>query len=166
MRAYVLGPGLRPSPPGAVGELYVGGAVGRGYLGRPGLTAERFVADPFGPPGARMYRTGDLARWNADGQLEYLGRADDQVKIRGFRIEPGEVEAALRRASAASRSARPWCGAARTRGRLGAWSAYVVVRPAHAGAPDGPAELRRFAAERLPDVHGARPPSCCWTGCR
>ncbi|WP_017557656.1 non-ribosomal peptide synthetase [Nocardiopsis baichengensis] len=147
-RAYVLDARLRPVPPGVVGELYLAGAgVARGYLGRPGTSAERFTADPFGPPGARMYRTGDLVRRLAEGAVDYIGRSDGQVKVRGFRIELGEIAAALeahgRVAAAAVDTWEPVTGDRRI-------AAYVVPAPGGDGAP-GAAELRAHLAERLPD---------------
>ncbi|HEU4560571.1 MAG TPA: amino acid adenylation domain-containing protein, partial [Longimicrobium sp.] len=143
-RAYVLDRGGRPVPIGVGGELYLGGVqVGRGYLHRPALTADRFVPAPFGAePGARLYRTGDRARWRADGALEYLGRMDHQVKVRGFRIEPGEIEAAL----AAHPAVREAVVAARDDGGETRLVAYVV---AHGQAPPADA-LRAFLRERLP----------------
>ncbi|MET9443778.1 non-ribosomal peptide synthase/polyketide synthase [Streptomyces sp. NPDC006610] len=144
--AHVLDPVMRPVPPGAEGELYVGGdGLARGYLGRPGLTASRFVAHPSGPPGARLYRTGDLVRQRADGELEYLGRADRQVKVRGFRIEPGEIEAALLRDPAVREAVVVVREEEPARGRL-----VGYVTPADAAARPEPARLRTALAAALP----------------
>ncbi|HVR09421.1 MAG TPA: amino acid adenylation domain-containing protein, partial [Thermoanaerobaculia bacterium] len=156
-RLYVTGRDLMPLPVGVPGELLIGGdGLARGYLAHPALTAERFVPDPFGPPGARLYRTGDRVRTTPSGALEFLGRFDHQVKLRGFRIELGEVEAALaahptvREAAVLLREDRP------ADRRL---VAYVVARGPRPSDPDGIApppaeistsELRAFLAARLP----------------
>ncbi|MCS0604345.1 non-ribosomal peptide synthase/polyketide synthase [Streptomyces sp. LP11] len=144
-RAYVLDSRLRPQPPGVTGELYLGGGgLARGYLGRPGLTAQRFVADPFGAPGARMYRTGDLVRWSAEGELEYVGRTDQQVKVRGFRIELGEVEEALRRCPGVAEAAVTVTETDGNRRLTG----YVVAVPGQRVEPES---ARRTLGRTLPD---------------
>jgi acyl-coenzyme A synthetase/AMP-(fatty) acid ligase/acyl carrier protein len=146
-QVYVLDEQMGPRPVGVPGELYIGGAgLARGYINRPGLTAERFVPNPFGrQTGQRLYRTGDRVRWRAGGELEFLGRFDEQVKLRGYRIELGEIETILERHEAVRRAAvtirqqqngDPW---------LVAYVAYA------AGAAVSEQELRKYLGAHLPD---------------
>ncbi|MEU4985664.1 amino acid adenylation domain-containing protein [Streptomyces sp. NPDC021969] len=146
VRAYVLDSALHPVEAGRQGELYLAGdGLARGYLRRTGLTAERFVADPFGPPGARMYRTGDLARWRPDGQLDFRGRVDAQVKVNGVRVEPGEVEAVFARHPAVAEAV------VRVRKGTGGGARLVAcLVPAEGARLPGRDALRDWAAERLP----------------
>lgn len=145
MQAYVLDNSLQPVPPGVKGELYIAGeSLARGYLKRPDLSAERFVANPFGAPGSRMYRTGDIACWRPDGELLFMGRSDHQVKIRGFRIETGEIESVLLKhpdiaqATVIVREDKP--GLLQLVG-------YVVLK----NSTSDPLQLRRYLREYLPE---------------
>uniref|UniRef100_UPI00296F1243 non-ribosomal peptide synthetase n=1 Tax=Streptomyces pharetrae TaxID=291370 RepID=UPI00296F1243 len=146
LRVHLLDTEGRPVPPGATGEMYVSGAgVAAGYLNRPGLTADRFLDDPYGPPGTRMYRSGDLARRRPDGTLDYRGRADAQIQLRGFRVEPGEIEAVLAAHPGVARAA-----VVPRRAENGALHlvAYTVLS---GDAPVSPAELRAHTAAHLPE---------------
>ncbi|WP_432140281.1 amino acid adenylation domain-containing protein [Streptomyces sp. bgisy084] len=145
-RLHILDENMAPVPVGVPGELYVGGSgVSRGYGGRPALTAERFLPDPFGPAGARLYRTGDVTTWNEDGSIEFLGRVDHQVKLRGVRIELGEIEAALTALNEVADAS-----VAVKRGPTGRESLVGYVVPADGGEP-GAAALRTLLARSLPE---------------
>src|SRR5215213_7250140 len=147
VRLYVLDGEMRPVPVGVSGELYIGGeGLARGYFNRPGLTAEKFIPDPFGAsPGARLYRTGDVVRYDAGGNVEFVGRADEQVKVRGFRVELGEVEAVL---SSHERVREAVAVASVAAGGVKSLAAFVV---AESGASLTASELREYMRERVPE---------------
>ena len=164
-RVYVLDAGLRPAPPGVAGELYLAGdSVARGYLNRPELTAERFVADPFGPAGAGCTAPATSRALERRRRLDFLGRVDDQVKMRGHRIEPGEIEAALL-ALAGRRRGRGGGGARSPSGTRGWPRTSVAAEPASRCRLPPPAELRAALAARLPDQWSRRVRPR-WTRCR
>ncbi|MBM0231722.1 AMP-binding protein [Micromonospora sp. STR1_7] len=143
---YVLTDRLEPVAVGVPGEVYVGGAgVARGYLNQPEMTRERFLPDPFGPPGARLYKTGDRARWLPDGSLEFLGRVDHQIKIRGFRVEPGEIQEQLRRHPGVAEVVVIAVG---PDGHAQSLAAFVLPE---AGAEPEAVGLREYLDGRLPD---------------
>lgn len=146
VRVYVLDESLEPVPVSAAGELYIAGqGLARGYLKKPALTAERFVAAPYGPPGTRMYRTGDLVRQRTDGELEFLGRTDDQVKLRGFRVELGEIESVLATQSEVAHAAAVVCEDQFGEKRL---VGYIVPRP---GEQPDTTVIRQRLSQMLPD---------------
>jgi amino acid adenylation domain-containing protein/thioester reductase-like protein len=150
-RIMILDGHLNPVPPGGTGEVYIGGpGVARGYLGRPGLTAERFLPDPAGEPGSRMYRTGDLGRWFADGTLEVAGRIDRQLKVRGYRVEPGEIETVL--AGHPDIDQVSVVASSNHAGDTRLVACYTPTRAAAQTALHHPraADLRRYLLDRLP----------------
>ncbi len=153
---------MRAAPLGAAGELYLGGpTLARGYMHQPGLTAERFVPDPDGGPGARRYRSGDRVRYLPDGNLEYLGRFDHQVKIRGFRIEPGEIEARLLAHPGVRQAVGDGAGRYPGQRRLAAWR-----RPGRARAAAGcPSTCWPPICARRCRTTWCRRIGCCWTRC-
>jgi amino acid adenylation domain-containing protein len=154
-RVYVLDESLQPCPHGVPGELYLGGVqLAVGYMNRPALTASRFVADPYGPPGSRLYRTGDIVRWRHDGEIDYLGREDQQIKLYGQRIELGEIESLLAREGTVGSA----CVVVRSQGAADQ-RLVAYVTPLRDIAPDAsslcqpnPAHLREWLADRLPDA--------------